>query len=87
MDNDTEILTNGGSQEIYFDDSYKVYLTDESIGTVDIRFVEQGLNDWVVHANFKKEGNTEVKKKGTLIKNREITVLVSVFKTFLKRDC
>lgn len=57
MDNDTKILTNGGSQEIYFDDSYKVYLTDESIGTVDIRFVEQGLNDWVVHANFKKEGN------------------------------
>ena len=57
---ETEILTNGGSQEVYFDDSYKVYLIDESIGTVDIRFVEQGLNDWVVHANFKKEGNTEI---------------------------
>ena len=30
------------------------------MGTVDIRFIEQGLNDWVVHALFSKTGNTEV---------------------------
>ena len=57
---DTEILTNGGSAGAIFDDSYKVYLVDESMGTVDIRFIEQGLNDWVVHALFSKTGNTEV---------------------------
>lgn len=57
---DTYILTNGGSEGTIFDDSYKVYLEDESLGTVDIRFVEQGLNDWVVHAVFNKTGNTEV---------------------------
>ncbi len=57
---DTYILTNGGSDGAIFDDSYKVYLSDESYGTVDIKFVEQGLNDWVVHAIFKKAGNTEV---------------------------
>ena len=57
---DTYILTNGGSEDAVFDDSYKVYLEDESLGTVDIRFVEQGLNDWVVHAVFNKTGNTKV---------------------------
>ena len=30
------------------------------MGTVDIRFIEQGLNDYVVHAIFNKAGNTEV---------------------------
>lgn len=57
---DTDILTNGGSDGAIFDNSYKVYFADESFGTVDIRFVEQGLNDWVVHAIFNKAGNTEV---------------------------
>ena len=57
---ETEILTNGGSDGAIFDDSYKVYLADESMGTVDIRFIEQGLNDYVVHAIFNKAGNTEV---------------------------
>ena len=56
---DTVILTNGGSAGAVFDDSYKVYLSDESLGTVDIRF-EQGLEDWVVHAVFTKSGKTEV---------------------------
>ena len=57
---ETEILSNGGSAGAVFDDSYKVYLADESFGKVDIRFIEQGLNDWVVHAIFNKKGNTEV---------------------------
>lgn len=59
-DYDIYILTNGGSDGAIFDDSYKVYLADESMGTVDIRFIEQGLNDWVVHAVFSKTGNTDV---------------------------
>ena len=57
---DTEILLNGGSDGAVFDGSYKVYLSDESLGTVDVRFIEQGLNDWVVHAVFNKTGNTDV---------------------------
>ena len=56
---DTIVLVNGGSEEAVFDDSYKVYLSDESFGTVDIR-LEPGLDDWVVHAIFKKKGKTEV---------------------------
>ncbi|MBR0351293.1 MAG: hypothetical protein IJH76_05720 [Clostridia bacterium] len=35
-------------------------MSDESLGTVDVRFIEQGLNDWVVHAVFNKTGNTDV---------------------------
>ena len=57
---ETDILTNGGSAGATFNDSYKVYLTDESFGTVEIKFIEQGLNDWVVHAIFTKDGNTEL---------------------------
>ena len=56
---ETEVLCNGGSAGAVFDDSYKVYLSDESFGTLDIRF-EPGLDDWVVHAVFKKTGNTEI---------------------------
>lgn len=56
---DTVILTNGGSAGAVFDNSYKVYLSDDSFGTVDIR-LEPGLDDWVVHAIFKKTGNAEV---------------------------
>lgn len=57
---DTDILINGGDVGATFDDSYKAYLADESFGTLDIQFIEQGLNDWVVHATFNKTGNTEV---------------------------
>ena len=57
---DTDILINGGDVGATFDDTYKAYLSDESFGTLDIQFIEQGLNDWVVHATFNKTGNTEV---------------------------
>ena len=57
---DTIVLTNGGSVGAVFDDSYKVYLADESLGNVDIRYIENGLNDWGVHAVFRKAGTTEI---------------------------
>lgn len=57
---DTIILTNGGSAGAVFDDSYKVTLSDESLGTVEIKFIEQGLDDWGLHAVFSKKGKSEV---------------------------
>ena len=57
---ETDILINGGSTGAVFDDSYKVYLTDDSYGKVEIKFINQGLDDWVVHATFIKSGDTEV---------------------------
>ena len=57
---ETDVLINNGSTGAVFDDSYKTYLSDNSFGTVEIRFYEQGLDDWVVHAKFKKAGKTQI---------------------------
>ena len=52
----TEILANG--EKYQFDDSYKVYLVDKKFGELSIKY-EQGIEDWVVHAEFKRAGKTE----------------------------
>ena len=54
----TTILVSNGSEGIVFDDSYKVYLKDESFGKVNIVY-EQNLEDYMVNAEFKKPGKTE----------------------------
>ena len=51
----TDILSN--SEEHKFDSSYKVYLTDDSFGNISIRY-EEGIDDYFVHAEFKKSGTT-----------------------------
>ena len=52
----TDILFNGENYK--FDDNYKVYLTDDKYGELSIEY-ESGIEDWKVHAEFKKAGKTE----------------------------
>lgn len=52
----TDILSNG--EEYQFDDSYKVYLVDKEYGDLSVKY-EAGIEDWVIHAEFKKSGKTE----------------------------
>ena len=55
----TTLLTSGGKLEITFDDTYKVYLSDESFGKVYIVY-EDAIEEYMVNAEFKKAGNTEL---------------------------
>ena len=52
----TQILSNG--EKYQFDDTYKVYLTDKKYGELSIKY-ESGIEDWMVHADFKKAGTTK----------------------------
>ena len=51
----TTVLSNGSKYT--FDDSYKVYLLDKKYGDLSIKY-EPGIEDWMVHAEFKKAGKT-----------------------------
>ena len=53
----TTIFVNGENYK--FDDTYKVYLRDESFGKVYIIY-EKNIDDYMVNAEFKKAGKTEV---------------------------
>ena len=53
----TTIFVNG--EEHKFDNTYKVYLTDESFGKVYIVF-EKDIDDYMVNAEFKKAGKAEL---------------------------
>ena len=52
----TDILLSGENYK--FNDTYKVYLKDKKYGDLSIKY-EDGIEEWAVHAEFKKEGNTE----------------------------
>jgi len=52
----TIILLNG--DEYHFDDSYNVYLVDKKYGNLSVEY-DAGLEDWALHADFKKAGKTE----------------------------
>ena len=51
----TIIMANGDTY--HFDNTYKVYLEDQKYGDLSIRY-EEGIEDWMVHADFKKAGET-----------------------------
>lgn len=53
----TTILVNG--DENHFDDTYKVYLADETFGKLYIVY-EDGIEDYMVNAEFRKSGKTDV---------------------------
>ena len=55
----TTVLVNGGSDGAVFDDSYKVYLEDDSFGKVFI-IKDQNIEDFMVNAEFKKAGKTNI---------------------------
>ena len=54
----TDILVNHGSQEAVFDDSYQVTLEPE-LGKVQIQY-EESLEDYLVHADFRKAGKARL---------------------------
>ena len=53
----TDILSDG--EKYQFNDNYKVYLLDSKLGNVKIRY-EEGIESWMVHAEFKHAGKTEL---------------------------
>ena len=53
----TDVLSNG--KENKFDNTYKAYLTDSKYGEVKIIY-EQSIETYMVHADFKKEGKTNM---------------------------
>ncbi|MBR5342265.1 MAG: hypothetical protein IK149_00045 [Oscillospiraceae bacterium] len=57
---DTSLLLSGGETcGIEYDDSYRVYLEDESYGTVQIAY-EEAIESWLVRASFTKTGHTRL---------------------------
>ena len=55
----TTLSSSGGKIETAFDDTYKAYLSDKSYGELYIEY-NDSLEDWLLNANFKKAGKTEV---------------------------
>ena len=55
----TTVLVNNGSAGAVFDDSYKVYLEDESFGKVYI-VKDKNIDEYMVNAEFKKTGKTNI---------------------------
>ncbi len=51
----TDLIANGDTY--HFDNTYKVYLEDPKYGNLSIIY-EEGIEDWMVHADFKKAGET-----------------------------
>lgn len=52
----TDILLNG--EKYKFDDTYNVYLVDSKYGDLSIKY-EKGIEDYIVHAEFKRSGKTK----------------------------
>lgn len=56
----TSLLLSGGETcEFEYDDTYKVYLEDESFGEVHIGY-EESIESYIVYASFKKTGDTVI---------------------------
>ena len=47
------------SEEHYFDDTYQVYFLDSNYGDVSLKY-ESVLDCWMIHADLKREGKTEL---------------------------
>ncbi len=57
---DTQLLVSGGETcGVAYDDTYSVYLADESFGEVKIGYVES-IEDYMILASFTKTGDTEL---------------------------
>ena len=55
----TTLLTSHNDEGLVFDDSYKVYLEDDKLGKVYIKY-DEGLEDYCVEAEFKRAGKTNL---------------------------
>lgn len=54
---ETDIMVNGNKYR--FDDTYKAYLDDDKYGKTEILY-SQGMDEYYLHAVFKKEGKTKI---------------------------
>ncbi len=60
---DTVLMTCDAESEVYFDESYTVYLSDESFGTLNVDVNEGETKEdhfYMLHAVLKKSGKTDV---------------------------
>ena len=55
----TSILISGDSHNVIFDDSYKVYIKDKTLGNVYIEY-EEDIEEYVINAEFNKAGKTDL---------------------------
>ena len=55
----TTVLVEGGTLDVTFDDSYNVYLEDESYGKVFIVY-EENIESYMVNAELVKTGDTKL---------------------------
>ena len=56
---DAHLFSSGGSQKIVFTDKDKVYLADESFGTITIEY-QENLKDYEIVGHFVKSGETKI---------------------------
>ncbi len=56
-------VQNTSSDECHFDDTYKAYLVDKKYGDVNIHY-DESLEAYMVHADFKHGGETELVIEG-----------------------
>ena len=74
----TQILLSGNTY--IFDDTCSVKIKDESIGSLSIRY-EENIEDYLVHADFIKEGKTEftLECPGVYKKTFDISVKLNTY--------
>ena len=72
----TDILADG--EKYQFNDQYKVYLLNSKLGDLNIKY-EQGIETWMVHAEFKHSGKTEFILESPSGEKR-------IFEIIIKRD-
>lgn len=77
----TEILSD--SDECHFDDTYKVYLIDKKYGDVNIQYNES-LRAYMIHADFKRGGETELVIEGTNNKIKRYNLNIEINKYTLE---
>lgn len=73
----TDVLLS--SDENNFDNTYKVYLEDNKYGDVEIKY-EEGIDTYLVHAQFKKEGSTVLILESQTGEKAEYKLTVSIDK-------
>ena len=77
----TNILSD--SDECHFDDTYEVYLIDKKYGDVNIQYNES-LRAYMIHADFKRGGETELVIEGTNSKIKRYNLNIEINKYTLE---
>lgn len=57
----TQVLSS--NSEHYFDDTYRVYLTNKKVGDVEIKYIDS-IEEYMIDAKFKRAGKTDLVIEG-----------------------